>query len=171
MDLQLLKNITCHVIEPSKGNHPEWSEGDGGKNKSPQSWGICQIQYRTAVTIGGLGPLRDVAGFPAVYMALGNPNRAKEVADSIYGWCLAVKKRTTVIGLAACYNGPEMEYPPSPAKLDAFIEKMAIKKGWNEDQKAKWKGSYKALREYAERTLAEYNKTIQEHTGSLTFAK
>ena len=96
-----------------------------------KSWGLCQIQYRTAVSIGGLGFLEKIGGFPAVFAALGNPQRAKDVALTILTWCAAVKQRRKVLGLAACYNSPGLPYPQ--------------------------KGSG-ALREYAEKVEAAYKQ-------------
>ena len=125
-DLVRLRDVICHKIESSaEAAHPEWTRGDGGGG-NPQSWGLCQIQYRTAVGIGGLKWLERVGGFPAVFAALGNADRAKEVALTILTWCAAIKQRRTVLGLAACYNAPGMAYPkPGSGALRDYVERVA----------------------------------------------
>lgn len=126
LDLVRLRDVICSpAIEADKSSHPEWSRGDHNA-RNPQSWGICQIQYRTAVGIGGLKWLERAGGFPAVFIVLGNADKAKDVALTILRWCAGVKGRRTVIGLAACYNAPGMAYPkPGSGALRDYVERVA----------------------------------------------
>lgn len=135
VDLPRLRDVICHQIESSaEGPHPEWTKGDGKKG-NPQSWGLCQIQYNTAVGIGGLGWLERAAGFPAVFIALGNADKAKDVALTILRWCAAVKGRRTVIGLAACYNSQAAAYPMTGSgPLRDYAERVAEAYNGKEDK-------------------------------------
>ena len=124
-DLVKLRNVICHQIESSaEAAHPEWMRGDGSRGGNPQSWGLCQIQYRTAVGIGGLKWLERAGGFPAVFIVLGDADKAKDVALTILRWCAGVKGRRTVIGLAACYNSPGLSYPKDGPLRD-YAERVA----------------------------------------------
>lgn len=114
------------------------------------SWGLCQIQYRTAIRVGGLATLREAGGFPAVFDALGNPDRAKAVALTILGWCFNIRHKHSVLGLAACYNGANMDFPPTQERISDLAEQDPDR--WTDKRVA----SYRRLRAYAENVRTLY---------------
>lgn len=124
VDLLRLRDALCH-LETRGHPNPQWAVGDAGA-----AWGQCQIQYQAAITVGGF-PKTTTPG------ALFDLEINRQVALNIVTWCRVVRGRKTVLGIAACFNGPKMEYPkrhdPRPAyqRLRAYAEKVmqAYKKG------------------------------------------
>lgn len=137
VNLEVLRDVICEQIETTArpmadGTPPNLAYGDGGR-----ALGKCQINVIAALDHGGLSPQE---GFPA----LGNEGRARQVALEIFTWCAHphwqgtkrhrrwVPGRTTPRGLAACYNGPGLDYPrlhdtrPTYVRLRAYAEKVAI---------------------------------------------
>lgn len=111
VDLLLLRDTICDVETLGQKNRE--------KAHRRADLGYCQTKLETAIRMGGLDPEHPEQIFHAP--------RAKEVAFNILAWCMGVKRRQTVLGLAACWKEPNSPVPKKghPSSLRRYAEKVA----------------------------------------------